>query len=304
MGTLRDKRYESVYIVILNYNDAKDTIECIESLSVLDYPDFHIVIVDNASNLEDRTLLKTLEGKKKTTIIYNSENLGYAGGNNVGIRYAYDNGADYVCVANNDITVDPSFLTAMVETAQKCSNIGIVCPQIREYYNRNRISYGGGEISCFKGGVTICGINSYDEKVMNTPRTVTFGHGCCMLIRKNVLDKVGFLPEQYFLYYEDTDFSYKVINSNFSVFYNPKAIIYHKESASTKRGSPNYQYYFTRNRLLFIKSNLNIRCKLCAYPFTLMYILKKLVQHEFQLENVIAALHDFIFDISGKRKLD
>ena len=291
-----------VYIVILNYNGIEDTVECIESLNKIEYSNYRIVVVDNDSNLDNKIQLEKFKAFNNVDLIYNSENLGYAGGNNEGIKYAINNGAEYVCVANNDIVVDPAFLKNMVDMALQQTNTGIVCPQIREYYNRDRISYGGGEINYYKGGVTICGINSYDEKVMNTPRSITFGHGCCMLIKKEVLSTVGLLPENYFLYYEDTDYSYRVVHNGYTINYCPSSIIYHKESVSTVKDSPNYQYYFTRNRLMFIKNNLKKKYKICAYPFTFMYILKKILQKKFELENVHDAVYDFIHNIGGKRQ--
>lgn len=301
MEQIRTKSFPYVYIIILNFNGGKDTLECVDSLRKIDYPNYQIVIVDNNSKKEDIAILHNLENNKDLHFIYNTENLGYASGNNVGIQYAYNSGADYVCVANNDIIVDSHFLTELVESAEKNTNIGIVCPKILDYYQKARVSYGGGEINCFKGGVTICGVNSYDEKVMNTPRSVTFGHGCCMLIRREVLEKIGFLPEKYFLYYEDTDFSYKTLQNGFIIFYNPKAVIYHKESVSTKKWSANYQYYFTRNRLIFIRDNIQSKYKFIPYIYTGMYIIKKLIQRKFSIKNVIQGVKDFYNGKVGMR---
>ena len=291
-----------VYIILLNYNGSKDTIECVRSIEQINYTNYKIVIIDNCSTKYQKDMLIPLM-TSNCTIINNNINSGYAGGNNKGIEFALNNGAEYICVLNNDTIVDKYFLDNMISDFYKNKNIGVVCPKIFEYDNREKVSYGGAEINYIKGGVYIYGINNENEKMVNSARNISFATGCCMLVKRDVFNTIGLLPEEYFLYFEDADFSIKV-NRLFEIHYDPQAIIYHKESASTQKNSDNYQYYFIRNRLHFIKENFKLIHKITAYPITILYIVKKYVQGLFSKENIVDAIRDYqnnTFGIRGGR---
>lgn len=291
-----------VSVIIVNYNGIEDTLECLESLKKCEYNNLSIIIVDNASDDVNIKKLNEIEGAF-IKVLYNNENLGFSGGNNVGIRVALEEKADLVCLLNNDTIVEADFIPAMVNRLLVSDKVSVVSPMIKDYYSMERISYAGGDINSFKGGVFIEGINSYDEQRMQVARRITFASGCCMLIRAEVFKYIGYLTEDYFLYYEDTDFSKRVINAGYEMFYEPKAVIYHKESVSTELYSDNYQYYFVRNRLKFISENLTLINKLTAYPWTVLYILKKIFEKKFMLKNVQLAIYDFLNHNYGKKKV-
>lgn len=291
-------------IILVNFNGSNDTIECLESINKIRYSNYNVFVIDNNSRDTEKQKLVNFFHKdnvKKMKLILNHTNLGFSGANNIGIKLALAENAHYVCLLNNDTIVDDEFLINMVEIAERNYEIGSVCPMIREYYNRERISYGGGEINYFKGSVFIYGINSYDVSLMNKSRYITFASGCCMLLKRQLLTKIGFLPEKYFLYFEDTEYSIKISKSNYKIWYDSTTAIYHKESVSTGKGSSIYQYYFVRNRLLFIKNNFGNKEKISAYPITILYIIKKILKNEFGIKNVIDAVKDFGVGKTGKR---
>lgn len=289
-----------VTIILVNYNTGEHTVECINSLSDIMYSNYEVIIVDNASDENDIEKLRMIQNPK-VRLIESKQNLGFSGGNNLAIKEALKK-SDYVMLLNNDTTVEKDFLTEMINRANSSNEIGVVCPKIFNYYNRQEISYGSADINYFKGGVYIYGINERNETVYNTPREITFATGCCMLIKKEVLEKAGFLPEEYFLYFEDTDYSVKILKSGFKMWYEPKAVIYHKESVSTEKCSPNYQYYFSRNRFMFIRNNFPNKYKITAYPISFLYIIKSILKGRFNVSNCYEGIRDFFLGKKGKRE--
>lgn len=287
-----------VYIVLINYNAVKHTRECVESLLRVDYRNFRILIVDNNSKDPVDELLGI---DKDIVIIKNKTNLGFAGGNNVGIKYALDHGADFVLLLNNDTVVDSHFLTIMMNQAL-ANHAAIVCPKILNYYERNKVMYAGGDISQFKGGVTIEGAGKVDSKKWDKTRKITFAHGCCMLIDKTVFGQAGFLPEEFFLYYEDTAFSAILNHKGLNLIYTGNAVIYHKESVSVKKGSSDFQYYFVRNRLLFVAKYIDKQYKIFAWIYSWAFICKGIFIRNFEIANCIQAVRDYKYHNFGERR--
>lgn len=257
-----------VYIVVINYNNFEDTIECIKSLNSIYYKNKKILIVDNYSK---NNSVKELKAHiPSCDILQLNENLGFAGGNNVGIKKALELGADYVLLINNDTTVNKDFLDKMVEVFYKYEDVGIVGGKILNYYNKNLISHAGGNIDLFKYTTTHYGLNKFDSSEYNTEREVGFISGCLMLIKSEIFKSVGLLPEEYFMYYEDTDYCLNVRENGYKLIYSPKAIIYHKVSASSGgEESPFFLKWNTRNRLLFMNK---YKYKVNIYKFWLSKI--------------------------------
>lgn len=292
---------KKVGIILVNYNGAKDTVECLNSLYTVNYKNKKIYVVDNNSSEDDLEYLESFINCSYVKLIKLEENLGFSGGNNIGIKAALADGCEVIGLLNNDTTVEVDFLNQLVAKLFSDKRIGAVVPQIRDYYNEMVVSYGGGEINYLKGSVFIEGINRYEDSNNNTERFVTFGHGCCLFLKKEVILKIGLLPEEYFLYFEDADYSIQIVKSGYRIMYCPKSIIYHKESASTKKGSDNFQYYFTRNRFYFIKKNFKLLSKLTAYPISVLYLIKKMLLKEFELKNIKVGLIDYSRGKTGKR---
>lgn len=288
-----------VYIITVNFNGAQHTIEMIKSLENINYKNYKIVVVDNASEMSDYKKLDDI--KAYSIVIRSDENLGFAGGNNLGIELAIKSNAEYILLLNNDTTVDKNFLDRLINS-MKQNKADVVCPKILNYYNKEIINYAGGDIIEYKGAVNIYGVGKKDSDKYERCRTITFAHGCCLLIDTDTLVSCGGLEDSYFLYFEDTDLSAKLKSLNKKIIYEPSAVIYHKESVSTKKFSDNYQYYFCRNRLQFIKNNIKNPIKGIAILYTFFYILKHILKGNFKLNNCLCAINDFQNGRLGKRK--
>lgn len=289
-----------VYIILINYNSKVHTIECLESLSELNYINYRIIIVDN--NSIDNDFDKVKSKYNNVYIINNKKNYGFAGANNIGIKYALDNKADYILLLNNDTTVDKDFLSVLVNESEKNKKVAICTSKILYYGSKNKIWYGGGGISYFKGNSQIYNLNCDNDSINNKNMYCNFASGCCMLINSEALKKVGLMNEEYFLYYEDVDYCIKFLNAGYKIYYVPESIIFHKESISTKKYSYLYQYYFARNRLLFIKKNFNMLNKITAYPISILWLLYKILNRTFNFKPCIEGIKDFLIHNYGMKE--
>ncbi|AYD39334.1 glycosyltransferase family 2 protein [Clostridium fermenticellae] len=244
-----------IYIILINYNGYKDTIECVNSLKKINYNNYRVLIVDNASMNDSLEILKrTL---KDCIIIESKKNLGFAGGNNLAIKYALDNNADYILLLNNDTLVEHNFLENMLCSFSKDSSIGLVGCKIMYYPERNIIWYGGGYVDWFKFTGIHYEMGKADVKC-DAEKEINFMTGCSMLIKRDVFEKVGLLSEEYFMYYEDVDFCVRVNDAGYKIWYNPNAVIYHKIGLSAGgEESPFSIKWCTRNRILFMNKYKN-----------------------------------------------
>lgn len=266
-----------VSIILVNYNGWKDTVDCINSLSHINYNNYEIIIVDNASEGDD--LLQLEKYKSENVILINAvKNLGFSGGNNLGIEYALNNKYDYILLLNNDTIVEPDFLSIMLSKAEDRS-VGIVTPMIKYFDKKDTIWSAGGRISKIRASGFTYGFNK-NENELNSDFCCTFASGCCMLIKSEVVKKVGLLDPEYFLYLEDTDYSYRVINAEYKIYYAASSIIYHKVTSSTAKDNRLLPlYYSTRNRLLFAKKNLGWFYFLPICFVTVAFVVKYLMHN-------------------------
>ncbi|SFE32950.1 hypothetical protein SAMN04324257_01347 [Thermoanaerobacter thermohydrosulfuricus] len=239
-----------VGIVIVNYNGGKYINDCVRSVFESTYKNYMVIVVDNAStdnsvkNLEE-------EFKDRITIIKNNENLGFSGANNIGIEYALQNGCEFVILLNNDTVIDKDLIHNMVSTSLSNDN-AIISPKIYYYNEPNKIWSAGGGINWKKGLSFHYGFNQVDKGQFDEKKEIDFATGCCVLIHKFVFEKVGYLAEEYFLYFEDTDFCVRARQEGIRIIYEPKAKLWHKVSSTTGgEESPITLYYGNRNRLYF-----------------------------------------------------
>lgn len=288
---------KKVFIILVNYNGTRDTVDCINSLNKIDYPSYEIVLVDNASQ-DIVQLEKEVAKLENVKLIRLEENLGFASGTNIGIRYAKDHGAEYVLLLNNDTVVEETFLTELVNTAQAHSEAGIVTGKILFFSAPNRIWYAGGEMNLNKAMVRHLESGRIDSKITEE-KEVTFVTGCLMLISSEALDVVGILDDSYFMYSEDVDYCYRMQKQNYKVIYTSKAIIYHKVSASTGGKSSAFsQYYRTRNDLWILSRYADK--KVCAYVFYALRLIKRNLVGQFQVKNTIAGLKAYFRNEQGR----
>ena len=237
-------------VITVNYNGLRDTCALLDHLT-FDHNDTEVIVVDNGSaNNEAETIASRYANVK---CIRSERNLGFAGGNNLGIKHAV---GKYLFFVNNDTEVSMNDIDMLIKRIDTSEHIGIVCPKIRFFYGDRHIQYAGftpmSRITCRNHGI---GYDEADIGQYDTPRQTAFAHGAAMMARRDTVNKVGLIPECYFLYYEEMDWSMMMKRNGYQIWYEPSATVYHKESQSTGANSPLKTYYLTRNRLLFIKRN-------------------------------------------------
>jgi GT2 family glycosyltransferase len=241
-----------VAIIILNWNGRDDTLACLASLSHLDYPAYKIIVVDNGST--DDSVIAIRTSYPQITLLETGDNLGYVGGNNVGLEHARTLGVKYALLLNNDTEVAPDFLNLLLQTVEADPHIGVVGPLIY-YFDRPKVVWSaGGAINWQQGSTYMIGLNEVDQGQFGpTPHLVDFVTGCALLIKMAVIDQVGVLDPRFFAYYEEVEWCVRVTRAGFSILLVPQAKIWHKISLVAREASPQVHYYMTRNRLLFLK---------------------------------------------------
>lgn len=226
-----DGKRPSVNIIVLNFNRRDDTLECLQSLQNLDYSNFKVTLVDNGSS--DGTVNAVESRFPHVRIIALPENLRFAGGNNAALKKTMEEDFDYALLLNNDTVVDNGFLYEMIAIAEYSPHIGLVCPKIYYFNPPDVIWFAGGKINLNLAYARHIGIGRIDRGQFDEPREVGWLSGACLLIKREVLDKVGLLDEGFFLYTEDVDYSLRVKKAGYSLCYAPKARVWHKVTRST-----------------------------------------------------------------------
>lgn len=319
-----DKAYPEVYIVLLNYDNWPDTIECLESVFRNSYPNYKVLLVDNCSTdqslhylrlwaegrfcywlppdnplrklsvppiskpisieffqaekthfeteKEDRSdepNIKNCQSNSFLLVHQAAQNLGFAGGNNIAIRYALSHGADYVLLLNNDTVVTQNFLIPLVKTAQSNKRIGMVGGKIFFYSDPHKLwAAGGGKINSFTSGMKHIGVFQPDNRKYSKSGEVDYITGCLLLVKKKVIEKIGLMNEDYFLYYEETDWNLRAQKAGYQSYYVPDSVIYHKAPLPHLSDKKGITYYYTRNRICLVKKNYGGIIK----PLTLLYL--------------------------------
>ena len=241
-----------ISIITINYNGFKDTCELIASLPLED-ESIEVIVVDNASKKDEATLIEQQYPQVK--IIRSEKNLGFAGGNNLGIQAAR---GKYLFFINNDTLLRPqtSDFRHLINRLESSPEIGAVCPKIRFSWGDNPIQFAGyAPLSSITMRNKAIGYGEPDKGQYDTAHPTPYAHGAAMIVKHEVIDKAGLMPECYFLYYEELDWSMMIRRAGYDIWYEPAVTVYHKESQATGQHSPFRTYYITRNRLLFVKRN-------------------------------------------------
>lgn len=234
-----------VFIIVLNYNGGKLTENCLKSLRMVDYSSFRVVVVDNNSSDDSVVVIKKKFPEVK--VIKNKENSGFAGGNNIGIDFALKNGADYVLLLNQDTEVEPDFLDKLIEEGEKDQKTGLLSPLI--FWKRTKqVWFSGGKISWWNMK-TFHKFDLVEGKAQET----AFLTGCSLLIKRVVLEKIGLLDDNFFLYWEDVDFSVRAKKAGFKIKVVPRSVIYHFEASNEL--NKNKVYWLVLSGLIFFKKN-------------------------------------------------
>lgn len=280
---------KKVFISILNFNGKKNTLECIESLRKISISNFEltVLIIDNGST-EELVLGDIPSENMDLKLIREEKNLGFSGGHNVGIKYAITRNADYLLILNNDTYVDKDFLAELLKAAEKDNSIGILVPKIyfapgfefhKDRYSQKERGkvfwYGGGKMDWANVIGHHRGVDEVDKGQYDKAEETEIATGCCMLIKKEVFEKVGLFDDKYFLYYEDGDLSIRAKSKGFKIMYVPNSIIWHKNAGSAGgSGSALQDYYITRNRLLFGFRYAPARSKLALFRESLSILFR------------------------------
>ena len=255
-----------ISIITINYNGLSDTCALIESIPFNDK--MEVIVVDNASTNDEVSTINQRFPYVKT--IKSNKNLGFAGGNNLGIKAAR---GKYLYIVNNDTIFKDFNVQALIDRLESSKTIGIVCPKIRFVWANNPIQFAGyTPLSRITIRNQAIGFGEEDRGQYEKAHPTPYAHGAAMLIKREAIDKIGLMPECYFLYYEELDWSMMFSRAGYEIWYEPASIIYHKESQSTGNNSPLRTYYITRNRLLLVKRNWSGLTKYLSYIYLIAIV--------------------------------
>lgn len=279
---------QNVFISILNFNGEKNTYECLKSLSKLDFEGINLstIVLDNGSsqplNIKDQDFKRI-----RLHVIKSQVNLGFSGGHNLILKYALERGAQFILVLNNDTLAARGLLKNLLQIL-KNEDIGIASPKIyfskgfefhKERYKENEL----GKILWYAGGIMDWrnligkhrGVDEVDWGQYEKAEETELATGACMLVKSEVIKKIGFFNEKYFLYYEDADFAMRTKRAGYKIFYQPKSILWHGNAESSGgSGSTLQDYYITRNRMLFGMSYAPLRTKISLIKESLFLLVK------------------------------
>lgn len=244
-------KYPLVSVISINYNQARVTCDMVASLRRISYPNLEVIVVDNASPADNPDVIK--EQFPEVQLIKSARNLGFAGGNNLGIAQAK---GKYLLFLNNDTEVEPDFLEPLVALFETNPKAGIASPKIKYFDGEHLIQYAGSRgINPWTGRSITIGHLEADQGQHNSSALTALADGAAMMVPRRVLEAVGLMPELYFLYYEELDWCERIKDSGFTCHYVAESTVYHKESVSVGKSSVLKTYYMNRNRLLFIRRN-------------------------------------------------
>ena len=267
-------------IITINYNGLKDTCELIETLP-LEEKSIEVIVVDNASTQDEANVIK--ERYPQVKVIRSKENLGFAGGNNLGIKAAQ---GKYLFFLNNDTLFRPqtSDFRPLITRLESSPKIGMVCPKIKFSWGNQLIQFAGyTPLSPITMRNKAIGCGEEDHEQYNTPHPTPYAHGAAMMVKREVIEKAGLMPECYFLYYEELDWSMMIRRAGYDIWFEPACTVFHKESQTTGQNSPLRTYYITRNRLLYTQRNQQGMARYITYLYLIgLVVFRDMLKYTFQ----------------------
>lgn len=294
-------KYPKLYIIILNWNGGKYLLSCLNSLRKVKskIARLEFLIVDN--NSTDASVKNVIKKFPNIKIIKNLKNLGYSGGNNVGIKYALKQGADYILLLNPDTQVDNKFIDPLLESLEKNKKNGIAGPKTyKKSLSSKLISNAGNFLDRYLNGKDL-GNGKLDKGQYDSVFLTDYVSGTAMLIKKIVFKKIGYFDERFFLYYEDVDFCLRAKVKGFESCFVQKSLIFHKGSVNTVVGSPLHTYYNTRNRLLFLKKYSSLIPKIFEVIKLMKIVLRFIIKRRKNDKYVLLAIGDYLLGRFGER---
>lgn len=265
-------------IITINYNGLADTCALIDTIPFND-ESLEVIVVDNASKEDEASVIA--QRYPQVQVIRSQQNLGFAGGNNLGIQAAR---GQYLFLINNDTIFRYFNVQSLIDRLESSPTIGMVCPKIRFAWGDNPIQFTGyTPLSRITMRNRSIGFGETDHGQYDTAHTTPYAHGAAMLVKREAIEKAGMMPECYFLYYEELDWSMMIRRAGYDIWYDPACTIFHKESQSTGQNSPLRTYYITRNRLLFVKRNNRDAIHYISYLYLISIVaLKDIIKYTIQ----------------------
>lgn len=243
----------SLSIITVSFNGLDDTLELLQSLEKANCESIEVIVVDNASEVDHSHGIGHRFPDVK--VIRSETNLGFAGGNNLGIQVAKGR---FLMLLNNDTLVHPDFATAILDAFKVQPNAGIIASKIQFTHSPNVLQFAGSSpINPYTIASFAIGYGEKDAGQYDVPIQSPIAHGAAMTVSREAIDRVGPMTDDYFLYYEEIDWCHRIKQAGFEIWFEPSSLIYHKESMSTGKSSPLKEYYKTRNRILFARRNLS-----------------------------------------------
>jgi GT2 family glycosyltransferase len=238
------------YIVLLNWNGWRDTVECLTTLKSLDASNYRMLVVDNGSG--DDSLAQLRSAFQDLAILESPVNLGFAAGCNLGLRHCLQHGAEYIWLLNNDTKADPQSLRAMVEKLESDPNTGAVGSAIYSMARTEKLLvWGGGHVDCCLGRAL-----HFDKRVSD--ERVQYLTGASLLLRRSAIEKVGLLDEQFFMYWEDADYCFRLRKAGWRLAVAGESRIWHKEQGSVGKRSVPLDIYFNQSAVRFFKKHASV----------------------------------------------
>lgn len=274
-----------ISVIALNWNTTAVTCEFLRSIATQNtYVNIEVIVVDNDSKEDPTQAFKVVFPAVK--IIRNEKNLGFSGGNNTGIKAAK---GDFLFIVNNDTEFTPGLLEGLLDIFKQYPDAGVACPKFHYFFHKGTIEYAGYQpVNIFTGRNGMIGCREKDSGQYDEVRVTSYAHGGGMMVSREVIKKVGVMPEEFFLYYEEFDWCEQIKKHGFKIYYQPASLIYHKESMTTGKASTLKTFYLTRNRILFMRRNmpvLNLSIFLLYFTFftvpknTATYLVKGQKEH-------------------------
>lgn len=264
-----------VSIISVNYNQAAVTVELLESIKRLTLKDLEVIVVDNASKEDPSAAL--LASYPSIKIIKSANNLGFAGGNNLGIDAST---GEYLFFINNDAEIVEGTIESLLALFERVPNLGVVSPKLCYYTPDETIDtiqyVGSTEVSTFTGRNRTFGELEEDRGQYVLARPTAYAHGAAMMIPREAIERVGNMPEEFFLYYEELDWCAQFRRAGYEIYIEPNALVYHKESLSVGKLSTLKTYYINRNRIYFMRRN---KSRLAFFIFSTYLFLLVLPKH-------------------------
>lgn len=265
-------RNSKISIVILNWNGVDDTLKCLDSVKEIDYPNFDVIVVDNGSTDNSVEVIK--KRFSEVTLITTGKNLGFAEGNNVGIRYAINNSPEFILLLNNDTVVDPKLIDALLDAANRHVDDGIFGARLLHMHSHDMVQFAGAwwddKEVCFR----YLGEGEREENLSEEEIETDYVCGAALFFRANVARKIGLLDGRFFLSWEESDWCFRARRAGYGCRMVPRARVWHKIAASFDgEKSPLRSYFISRNRLLWAEKNLPIRGQIRVWLGTLKRII-------------------------------